>query len=567
MSNNILDNLFDTSTIEYEYTIISQLYEKKKIYNAVLNQINSIIFDQINLLYNYYTNENIIPIPEIDKIKNITNILFKNIPFETGQIGNDIYVYDYTQGKKTKTQTMIKTKTDIINVIKKFNIRESMTMIKNFHRGDNNCFMYKIILLYKSSIQTNSVADFIKKYPMLNIQTLNESITFIENILGIDISLTKDHYKIENKNNKLTILNKIEKQSRQSLPLYESIDQNNNYNNPVTLCYLWHPLSVQIPYQVLTKISYDNVLKDLINSFKAIKINETNKDKLEKCLEEKLTKYPPIPTLSVNEINYLKSFSKKNTDKSSTVDSKNSNDRLIFFKDIKWKPAICYHEAIDPKSFILKELTSIRKLSISNYSGHTSLLIMISSYFNNVNYELIILASLLWTVPYNHSINEVFMGGKMMNVFTEYDYKLSSFKNVNTILSKNGLPQLDNKINWDGKIYQYDLQGKINLPKKRLKGGKNTKKIIRWKNISPSKKTLKTYKKKYGKRCFLLPSQNKYPICNKNNGKINCKGLLAAHNRAMLSVYRKLKPKTYSYKKIANKARKTAKKQKCNWVK
>ena len=58
MSNNILDNLFDTSTIEYEYTIISQLYEKKKIYNAVLNQINSIIFDQINLLYNYYTNEN-----------------------------------------------------------------------------------------------------------------------------------------------------------------------------------------------------------------------------------------------------------------------------------------------------------------------------------------------------------------------------------------------------------------------------------------------------------------------------------------------------------------------------
>lgn len=555
MSDKIMDNVFNTSSIEYEYTIISQLYEKKQIYNAILNQIHSIIVDQINLLYNYYTNENIISIPEIDKIKKVTTILFKNIPFETGQIGNDIYIYDYTQGKKTKTQTTIKNKNDIINVTKKFNIRESMTVIKNFHRGNNNCFMYKMLLIYKSAIETNTVESFIKKYSMLNIQTLKESITFIENILGIDMSLTKHHYNIEKKDNKLKILDKVERQSRQTLPLYEFIQQNNNYNNPVTLCYLWHPLSVQIPYQILTKMSVNNTVNDLVNSFKSIDNN--NIDNAKTCTSEIVKKYPPIPPLSTNELNYLNKSSNNN-------DQINKND---WVNNIKWKPSICYHTEIIPTSFVLQQLKNAKKLSISNYSGHTSLLLMISSYFNNVNYELLILANMLWTVPYNHSINEVFMGAKMMNVYTEYNYKLSSFENVNTILLKNSLPALDEKINWDGKIYYYKLQGKINLPKKISKGGKKTKKIIRWKNISPSKKTLRQYKKKYGKQCFLLPSQNKYPICNKYSGKVSCKGLLAAHNRAMLSVYRKLKPKTYSYKKIANTARKTAKINKCKWVK
>ena len=92
-------------------------------------------------------------------------------------------------------------------------------------------------------------------------------------------------------------------------------------------------------------------------------------------------------------------------------------------------------------------------------------------------------------------------------------------------------------------------------------------KTKKWSSVSPSKKRLKTYKKRHGSKCFLLPSENKYPICNKFNGKVECKGLLAAHYRAMLSVYRKLKPKTYSYNKIAKKARKLGRKYKCNWTK
>ena len=95
---------------------------------------------------------------------------------------------------------------------------------------------------------------------------------------------------------------------------------------------------------------------------------------------------------------------------------------------------------------------------------------------------------------------------------------------------------------------------------------KRIPKVLKWRDLDPPKKTLKSFKKKHGNKCFLRPKELKYPICDKYKGKVNCKGLLAAHNRAMLSVRRGLKPKKYSYKKLAKTARKVAKKHKCNWV-
>ena len=86
-----------------------------------------------------------------------------------------------------------------------------------------------------------------------------------------------------------------------------------------------------------------------------------------------------------------------------------------------------------------------------------------------------------------------------------------------------------------------------------------------WHEMKPMPSDIKDYKKKYGSGCFLLPRENKYPICNKTTGRIECKGLRASNYRAMLSVYRGLKPKTYSYRGIANKARSMARRKKCNW--
>ena len=124
----------------------------------------------------------------------------------------------------------------------------------------------------------------------------------------------------------------------------------------------------------------------------------------------------------------------------------------------------------------------------------------------------------------------------------------------------------NNKINNNDSVFtRLSFGGKRKLKRKSVK--KKTTKPKFWRDMKPSKKGRKTYKKKYGSRCFLLPSQLKYPVCDKKTGKMNCKGLLAANYRAALSIRRKLKPKTYSYRKITQKARKLAKKHKCNWTK
>lgn len=81
-----------------------------------------------------------------------------------------------------------------------------------------------------------------------------------------------------------------------------------------------------------------------------------------------------------------------------------------------------------------------------------------------------------------------------------------------------------------------------------------------WRDIKPISK------KNYKSNCFLLPKEKKYPVCDRFTRKINCKGLLAAHNRAALSIRRDLKNKSYSYSSIVKKSRKLAKKNKCNWI-
>ena len=60
----------------------------------------------------------------------------------------------------------------------------------------------------------------------------------------------------------------------------------------------------------------------------------------------------------------------------------------------------------------------------------------------------------------------------------------------------------------------------------------------------------KSYKKKYGSRCFLQPKTLKYPICSR--GKISCAGLNAAayyarfNNKSLLKTIKRLKRRCYS---------------------
>lgn len=50
-----------------------------------------------------------------------------------------------------------------------------------------------------------------------------------------------------------------------------------------------------------------------------------------------------------------------------------------------------------------------------------------------------------------------------------------------------------------------------------------------WKNVKPHTQKMrnKVYQK-YGNHCFLEPTRKKYPVCNRYNGKEECKGHQAA---------------------------------------
>jgi hypothetical protein len=56
----------------------------------------------------------------------------------------------------------------------------------------------------------------------------------------------------------------------------------------------------------------------------------------------------------------------------------------------------------------------------------------------------------------------------------------------------------------------------------------------------------KSYKKRYGSRCFLDPKRNAYPVCT--NGKIDPKGLNAAAYYLRFHPNRKLTRKLNQYR-------------------
>jgi hypothetical protein len=68
----------------------------------------------------------------------------------------------------------------------------------------------------------------------------------------------------------------------------------------------------------------------------------------------------------------------------------------------------------------------------------------------------------------------------------------------------------------------------------------------------------KSYRKKYGSRCFLKPKDLSYPICTQ--GKIDCRGLYAAN------YYLRLNKRKTKGKGLKNKVR-TLKNLYCNHLK
>jgi len=101
---------------------------------------------------------------------------------------------------------------------------------------------------------------------------------------------------------------------------------------------------------------------------------------------------------------------------------------------------------IEPLSFSLNIQKRYNKFFVSNFSGHVMLFLIISRYFKDINLNLIILASVIYMVPYNHSINEILKAANLVDVNTNYSIKKTDLENINNILTDNGLIPIDKEI-------------------------------------------------------------------------------------------------------------------------
>ena len=181
-----------TETIEYNYGIAIALYDKvgEITKGYVYNYIKQLVISQVKLLQIYFEiyDESVIA-------KNIKNIMFKtNVLSDVTKItvlsgataaNTTRETSPISEGKTTPTE--ITAMTQIYKVIDTSNIRELMTMIKNFGAADNDCNMYSLLVEYdkyiKPTINNDGITEFKTKYPMLNTETMEKGISLIENII------------------------------------------------------------------------------------------------------------------------------------------------------------------------------------------------------------------------------------------------------------------------------------------------------------------------------------------------------------------------------------------------
>jgi hypothetical protein len=349
--------------------------------------------------------------------------------------------------------------------------------------------MYSILIEYYENRQRGQIDVFIKKYPMLNISFLDESILLIENILGFDIIETANCYQdIRGSGNPIT------SGCTENKRLYREIQEDytaNKSQSPITLCWLWHPLVYGVPYQDVVKLPADNAVKKLSTSYTG-----NNREVIPNCMSDIYSKYPLFPPLSQREQNYIK--------------SKGGNflvDRL--YQRPPWTPPICYMKPIEPYSFSVNLQKRYKKYSVSNLSGHVMIFLIMAKYFKNpldnqpINMNMIVLASILFMVPYNHSIHEIFQAAKMMGVNTNYSIKNTDLDNINMLLSATNLTPivLPTQASWISTQRQRSSSkgGNLRSREKRYKTNRSNK-SNRSKKYKNAKIMMRSIKSKRTKR-------------------------------------------------------------------
>lgn len=395
-----------TSSVAYNYAIAITLYKSQNM-AGIKAEIIKLITNQMSLVQLKYKkigwNEN-------DIFTEIKKIFFFDLLNEAGQIGLPfIKPKGYSNLEPVKNLFELKE-----NFIPNLNIRELMSIIKNFQRPESSCFMFSIVIEYQIFKNQNNLMDFQLKYPMLDINHIEKTIVLIESILGFNILEVNKCYNNLN--------GEIVEPGAGCKPLYMMMQEEfldpatRKYSSPITICWLWHALIYGVPYQDVQKLPAQNYIKQMSTSYEKKTIDAD-------CINKVFQYFPIFPPLSTQEKKY--------------INSKGVNplvDKL--YERPPWTPPICYMKPIEPLNFSLNLQKRYNKYFVSNLSGHTMIFILLARFFNDININVIILACIVFMTPYNHSIHEIFKAAQIVGANDNYNIKSSDLENLNKLLTK-----------------------------------------------------------------------------------------------------------------------------------
>jgi len=138
-------NIPPTDSIGYNYAIARALFDTTYNKKKIEDEITKIIYLQIELILAY--NNQITNAKE--QLNKIIAIFFKDYVNEQGQLGTPLIYIKGRPSPYAHVQTLDELRTGFIS---KLNIREKMSMLKNFQSKENDCIMFSILIELSKSI-------------------------------------------------------------------------------------------------------------------------------------------------------------------------------------------------------------------------------------------------------------------------------------------------------------------------------------------------------------------------------------------------------------------------------
>lgn len=374
----------DTSSIFFNYTLINILYNNTVIMNYINTNVDNLINKMFQLIKLKYRQEGW---NELDIWNLLKERMFSDLINEQGISGMPL-IKDST-GKRLVEVTNLNQFLELY--IPRLNLREKMSLIKRFWSSKFTCFFFEILIQFSQLGPEGFNKIYFTgttKTPLLNDLYITNLIVKINTTTGISIKEFNKCFSDINGTEEVPCT------ASSSKRYYELVQDNYNstdrmFDSPITICWLWHSLVYGYTHQDLLKLPGQNYVKNLISSYESTNDPAQSSE----CMGETFKYLPLLIKLSNREKKFITSRGLK-----AVV------ERL--FDRPPWTPPICYQKLKEPNSFLINLLKRNKKFSVSNISGHQILFNTMAEIFN-IDLSPIILAGMIYMVPYNHSITEI----------------------------------------------------------------------------------------------------------------------------------------------------------------